>query len=127
MQQYINYHKVDENNKFFQKLLQLQKKSPIFRTCLRCNDFITTSSYKVKHDFLKHYDHGQDVAFEDKPLDIIRSSHIIKYQISVKKFSQDYDFQNSEELVNDFLNNVHSKFKPAGPVLIKCGFIIKNI
>ena len=109
VQQYINYHKVDENNKFFQKLLQLQKKSPIFRKCLRCNDFITTSSYKVKHEFLKHYDHGQDVAFEYKPLDIIRSSHIIKYKISVKKFSQD------------------SKFKLAGPVLIKCGFIIKNI
>ena len=109
VQQYINYHKVDENNKFFQKLLPLQKKSPIFRKCLRCNDFITTSSYKVKHEFLKHYDHGQDVAFEYKPLDIIRSSHIIKYEISVKKFSQD------------------SKLKPAGPVLIKCGFIIKNI
>ena len=31
------------------------------------------------------------------------------------------------KLVNDFLNNVRSKFKPAGPVLIKCGFIIENI
>ena len=127
MQQYINYHKVDENNKFFQKLLQLQKKSPIFRKCLRCNDFITTSSYKVKHDCLKHYDLRQDVTFEDKPLDIMRSPHIIKYEISVKKFSEDYDFQNSEELVHDFLHNVRSKFKPAGPVLIKCGFAIENI
>ena len=71
VQHYINYHKVDENNKFFQKLFQPQKKSPIFRKCLRCNDFITTSSYKVKHDFLKHYDQGQDVAFEDKPVNII--------------------------------------------------------
>ena len=81
----------------------------------------------MKHDFLKHYDQGQDVAFEDKPLNIIRSPHVIKYEISVKKFGENYDFQNSEELVNDFLNNVHSKFKPTGPFLIKCGFIIENI
>ena len=81
----------------------------------------------MKHDFLKHYDQGKDVAFEDKPLHIIRSPHIIKYEISVKKFGEDYDFQNSEELVNDFLNNIRSKFIPAGPALIKCGFIIKNI
>ena len=24
----------------------------------------------MKHDFLEHYDQGQDAAFEDKPLDI---------------------------------------------------------
>ena len=106
VQHCVNYHKVDENNKFFQKIFQPQKKFPIFRKCLRCNDFIRTSSHKVKYDFLKHYDQGQDVAFEDKPLDIIRSPHIIKYEISVRKFGDDYDFQNSEELVNDFLNNV---------------------
>ena len=81
----------------------------------------------MKHDFLKHYDQRKYVAFEDKPLDIIRSPHIIKYEISVKKFGEDYDFQNSEELFNDVLNNVCSKFKPAGPVLIKSGFIIENI
>ena len=42
-------------------------------------------------------------------------------------FSDYYDFHNSEEVVEDFLNNVRSKFKPSGPVLIKCGFIIENI
>ena len=42
-------------------------------------------------------------------------------------FSDYYDFHNSEEVVEDFLNNVQSKFKLSGPVLIKCGFIIENI
>ena len=46
VQRYINFCKVDENNKFFQKLFQLQKKSPIFRKCLRCNDFITQAVIK---------------------------------------------------------------------------------
>ena len=90
----------------FKNFSRQKKKSLIFQKFLRCNDFITTNSYNVKHDFLKHYDQGQDVAFEDKPLDIIRSPHIIKYEISVRKFGDDYEFQNSEELVNDFLNNV---------------------
>ena len=31
------------------------------------------------------------------------------------------------KLVNDFRNNVRSKFKPAGPVFIKYRFIIENI
>ena len=44
----------------------------------------------------------EDVAFEDKLLDIIRSPHIVKYEISVKRFGEDYDFQNLEEPVNDF-------------------------
>ena len=64
---------------------------------------------------------------EDKPLDIIKTSSILKYEISVKKYSDYYDFHNSEEVVEDFLNNVRSKFMPSGPVLIKCGLIIDNI
>ena len=45
----------------------------------------------------------------------------------MKKFSDYYDVHNSEEVAEDFLNNVWSKFKPFGPVLFKCGFTIENI
>ena len=65
--------------------------------------------------------------FEDKPVDLVKTSQILKYEISVKKFSDYYDFHNSEEVVEDFLNNVRPKFKPSVPVLIKCEIIIKNI
>ena len=82
---------------------------------MRCDDFLTTNEYKVKHDFLKHYDQGQDLVFEDKPLDIVRNSQILKYEISVNKFSDYYDFENSVEVVDNFLKNVHSKFKSVGP------------
>ena len=76
---------------------------------------------------MKHYDQGQDTVFEDKPVDIVKTSQILKYEISVKKFSGYYDFYNFEEVVEDFLNNVRSKFKSSGPGLIKCEFIIENI
>ena len=103
VQHYITYHKVDENNKFFQKLFQPQKHHSIFRKCLRCGDFLTKTSYKVKHDFLKHYEQGQDTVFEDKPIDIINNHQILKYKISAKKFGEYHDFYNSEKLVDDFL------------------------
>ena len=51
----------------------------------------------------------------------------MKYKISAKKFGEYYDFYNSEGVVDDFLNNVRSKFRPSGSVLIKCGFIIENV
>ena len=76
---------------------------------------------------MKHYEQGQDSIFEDKPLETKNNNQILKYKISVKKFGEYYDFYNSEELVDDFLNNVKSKFRPPGLILIKCGFIIKNI
>ena len=65
--------------------------------------------------------------FEDKLVDIVKTSQILKYEISVKKFIDHYDFHNSEEVAEDFLNNFRSKFKPSGPVFIKCEFIIENI
>ena len=84
IQHYLTYHKVDQSNKFFQKPFQPQKQSPIFRysvKCMRGNDFLMTNSYKVKHDFLKHYDQGQDTVFEDKPVDIVKTTQILKYEI----------------------------------------------
>ena len=127
VQHYIDYHKVDLSDKCFQKLLQPQKQQSIFYNCLRCGDFLTPTSYKVKHDFLKHYEQGQDTLFEDKPLDIINNHQILKYKISAIKFGEYYDFNNSDGVVDDFRNNVRSKFRPSGSVLIKCGFIIENV
>ena len=127
MQHYIIYHKVDENNRFFQKPFQPSKNTSVFRKCLRCDDFLTTSNYKVKHDFLKHYEEGRNIVFEEKPFDIIKTNSILKYEITVNKFGEYYNFENAQEVVDEFLKNVCSKYKPAGSVLIKCGFVIENI
>ena len=70
IEHYASYHKTDPNNRFFQKLFQSSKNCLIFRKCLRCHDFLTTSDNKKKYDFLKHYNEGEDDLFEDKPIDI---------------------------------------------------------
>ena len=48
-------------------------------------------------------------------------------EITVKKCGEYYDFTNSEEVIDDFLKNVRSRFKPSGLKLIKCSFVIEDI
>ena len=120
----INYRKIDPNNKFLQNLFQGNKNSSIFCKCLRCNDFITTSDFKIKHDFLKHYDEGNHDLFEDKHIDVKKTAILLKFEITVNKHGKYYNFKDSEEVVDDFLKNARSRFKPSGLKLIKCSFVI---
>ena len=86
---------------------------------------MTTSDFKTKHDFLKHYNEGYNDLFEDKPVDVEKTSNLLKFEITVNKHGGYYDFANSEEVVDDFLKNVRSRFKPSGLKLIKCLFVIE--
>ena len=67
---YLSYHNIDENNWFFQKLFQTKNKT-LLTNSLR-NEFLATEKQKVVHNFLKHYDDGKTIPFEEKPLDIVR-------------------------------------------------------
>ena len=106
IEHYVEYHKVDRNNRFFQKLFQLTKKGSIFRKCLRYGAFLSAENFKVKHDFLKHYADGDSVPFEDKPIEIVKTRNITKYEISVNKQADYYDFRNAQQVIDDFLRNV---------------------
>ena len=65
--------------------------------------------------------------FEDKLVDVEKSANLLKFEITVNKHDDYYDFENSEEVADDFLKNVRSRFKPSGLKLIKCLFVIENI
>ena len=127
IEHYITYHKIDPNNRFFQKLLQSKKNCSVFHKCLRCDDFLTTSDFKIKHDFLKHSNEGYNDLFEDKPADVEKTANLLKFEITVNKHGDYYDFENSEEVAGNFLKDVHSRFKPSTLKLIKCLFVIENI
>ena len=88
---------------------------------------MTTSNFKIKHDFLKHYNEGYNDLFEDKLVDFEKTTNLLKFEITVNKHGDYYDFENSEEIVGDFLKNVRSRFKQSGLKLIKCSFVIENI
>ena len=104
IEHYITYHKIDRNNRFFQKLFQSSKNCSVFYKCLRCDDVLTTSDFKIKHDFLKH-NKGYNDLFEDKPVDAEKTADLLKFEITVNKHGDYYDFENSEEVVDDFLKN----------------------
>ena len=63
---------------------------------------------------------------EDKPLDIVKTLSIIKYQISYSKHSDYNNFSDSEQVIIECLTNVKLHFKPEGSVQIKASFIIEN-
>ena len=100
---YITYHKIDPNNRFFQKLFQSNRNRSVLCKCLRCDGFLTTSDFKTKHDFLKQYNEGYNDLFEDKPVDVEKTGNLLKFEITVNKHGDYYDFENSEEVVDDFL------------------------
>ena len=62
-----------------------QSRTSILRKCLRYDDFLTTSDFKIKHDFLNHFDGGNNDAFEDEPVDIEKASSLLKSEITVNK------------------------------------------
>ena len=65
--------------------------------------------------------------FEDKPVDVEKTANLLKFETAANKHGDYYNFENSEEVVDDFLKNVCSWFKPSGLTLIKCSFVIENI
>ena len=64
--------------------------------------------------FFKHYNDGQNDLFEGESVDFATFEKILKYTFSVNKFGEYYNFEHSDEIVEDVLKNVRSKFRPSG-------------
>ena len=86
-----------------------------------------TSQEKTIRDFLRHYEDGQVKPFELKPMDLEQYGLITKYAISSYKYKDEYNFYDTESVVNDFLKNIKNKFVTNNHVTIKVGFTIENI
>ena len=71
---------------------------------MRCQEFLPTSKFKINHDFLKHYENGNN-AIEEKPVNITNIDTVRKFEITFQEHSSIYDFYNSEGLVDEFLLN----------------------
>ena len=96
------------------------------KNCIRCKEFLPTKKEKIQHDFLKHYNDGKEIPFEEKPLDIIRYRALTIYQIEYKKYSNFYPFYDSEKCVDEFLLNVKQRFHVTHSKWFKCSFTIEN-
>ena len=123
---YVTYHNVDENNWFFQKLFQIKDKR-LLKRCLRCDKFLETEKQKTVHNFVKHYEDGKTIPYEEKPLDVLRLASLMIYSIEFRKHQIFYDFCNSELCVKNLFKNVRYRFKAGSKKWFKCSFVIENI
>ena len=124
---YIHFHNVNPKNSFYKKLLSIIDNNYLFQKCLRCSELLPTTKFKAAHEFLVHYNEGNNQLAEEKPIDIEENDIFVKYSIDVKKFSDSYNFYNSQSVITDFLNNVRSKIKISNTAVIKGSFVIENI
>ena len=124
---YLNFHNVDKNNIFFQRLFD--EKNNVFhgRRCVRCEEFIPTTKFKLYHDFLKHYSDGKNV-IAGKLVIVTKIGKITKFEINYQNHSSFDDFYNSESIVAEFLFNVKNKIQRSNvEFLIRSGFPLENI
>ena len=112
---------------FFQRLFD--KKNNVFhgRRCVRCDEFIPRTRFKLFHDFLKHYNDGKNIV-EEKPVIITNIGKVTKFEINYQDHCMFYDFHNFERIVDEFLFNVKNKIqRPNVDFLIRSGFSLENI
>ena len=131
-QHYIKFHNVDENNKFFIKLIDQKNITVHRRKCNYCGEFVFLN--KVSHDFIKHYGKGltddDDNAADsnlNKPVNITVAGGVKKIEITFTEHSSFYDFFDSVAVVDNFLaqvKNVMHRYE--NDVLLRAGFSIEN-
>ena len=96
---YIRFHKGDLKNEFFKKIFEEGKNVFHGKKCVRCQKLLLTSKFKINHDFLRHCENGRNV-IEEKPVSITYIDAVTKFEITFQEHSSDYDFCNSESLIN---------------------------
>ena len=123
---YIKQHNVDENNDFFQKLINKNEKVLHWGKCYFCNEFVLK---KTEHNFLKHYGRGF-TNDDDDNVPVINTivGGIRKFEITFKDHTSDYDFFDPVAVVDKFLAQVKRLVQRFdNDVLIRAGFSIENI
>ena len=105
---YLNFHNVDPNNLFFKRLFEDQNNVFHGKRCVRCNEFLPMTKFKSYHDFLKDYSSGKNV-IEEKLLTGTSIGNVTKFEISYQEHLAQYDFYNSESLVDEFLFNAKTR------------------
>ena len=124
---YINFNRVDSKNEFFKKIFVEDKNVFFGKRCLRCQEYLPTSRFKIYHNFLKHYNDGETVV-DNKPITVTEIGAVKKYEITFQEHSDSYDFFNSENLVGEFLLSVKGKiFRSSTGFNIRCGFSLENM
>ena len=72
------------------------------KRCLKCQEYLPTSRFKIYHNFLKHYNDGETVV-DNKPITVTETGAVKKYEITFQEHFDSYNFSNLEKLVDEIL------------------------
>ena len=122
---YIYYHRINQKNHFYMNLLDV-KNALFCMGCCGCGDFLVSKKDRVSHNFLKHYEEGDEKPAEEKPVKVIKTPELTIYQISYNEHKDEYDFYDAEKLVDELVFNVKNLFNPSTEVAFKADFVIEN-
>ena len=80
------------------------------------------------HSVFKHYPQGTSLALEDRTIDIYTNGGIQIYKIDSTEHADHYDFEDSDDIIDNFLLNYHSKFELwEQEMVVKYDFKLQNI
>ena len=108
-QHYQIYHGVDKNNIFFFFFCRCNffandKRSSALGNCFRCERFLLGSRDRKIRKCFHHYPLGGTLPFENRPVNISRIDGIIIYSISFDQHQISYNFFDSDDIIEHFLN-----------------------
>ena len=75
-------------------------------------------------DFLKYNSEEKIVSGEERPSNIDKLGNIKIYTVLLANHKINYDFEDSDDVTDNFLLNVKSKFIPSIEVSVKCSFLL---
>ena len=126
----MNCNKINKTNRFFKALFSENVVTSTFTKCCICGEMVFTVSNRKEHEFVRHYGKGIQSANGEKPLNYVNMGDIEIYEIKFSEHKNDYDFFNSEELVEEFLTIVRERFRDRSigkRVVVESGFSIENV
>ena len=96
-------------------------------TCPRCDKFLVNSREKKLHNFIRHYNDGKTLHFENRPVFVSRIAGVVVYTINYESHNEFYNFFDPVKLIKKKINVFIHKFVPKGKkVQINCTFYIIN-
>ena len=116
---YVDFHNIKTTSYLLKTLFETDDKSIFKRKCNICDEIFHTEREIKNHNFLKHFQIGGS---QDKPLNVLKRQGFIIYSINFEQHNADYDFYNSEKIVDELLEAVDKKFMVGDQVEVQCAF-----
>ena len=83
---YVKHHNVDEIITFAKDYLQKQRRRSVLKKCFCLDDFLQSNRRKDIHNFIRHYERGKSMSYEQKPINIERSGGVQSYSFVLWKY-----------------------------------------